>query len=47
MTKKQHAREIAKLEELHRDAVARGDREGAKMLAAEMVRHALQQHHGL
>lgn len=44
---KEHDREIAKLEAAHRAATDAGDKEGARMIAAEIARHALQQHHGI
>ena len=39
--------EIEKLEAAHRAALAAGNNEGAKMIGAEIARHAIQQHHGL
>lgn len=45
--RKYHEREIRKLEAAHWLATQAGDKEGAKMIAAEMARHALQQHVGM
>ena len=47
MTRKQHEREINKLAAAYREAQSRDDKEAMRMLSREMVRHAIQQHHGI
>lgn len=46
-SRKGHEKLIAELEAAHREAMQAGDREGAKMIGAEIAKHALQQHHNI
>jgi hypothetical protein len=47
MTRKEHEREIARLDAAYREAQSRKDKDAMRMLSREMARHAIQQHHGL